>query len=229
MGKLFFWVGCLFLVAVGATLRTTTASEDRKFLLLFLVMSGMFTGMGLMMYLVSKFMKKPEIPDDLRPAVRIFVQVFRYSLLVPIGISLPTLGMLLAMGWITMDYRDYLPWHTAEISGTVQSRESTSLSIGEQALFRYTFTFSDTPEHNTTGTTLSTETFPENAVVPLERCGDLYRIQGGSFGLMTGTEGILLFSWGLLEAVFVLWCASGFLRLGRYLKTDAAPCSFGGK
>ncbi|MDO4575862.1 MAG: hypothetical protein Q4D98_11685 [Planctomycetia bacterium] len=226
VGKLFLLVGSLFLAIITILWPELSSPGDRPFRLFFVALSGMAMGIGAMMILVSWFLKRPEIPDDLRPTVGTLTSLFRWATLLPLGILVPSFFMLLTAVVLLMDYRDYLPWKPIDSPAIVCSCEPTGIVSednvsGDKEWWRYTFTVTNAQGEEITGTSFSSEVFERT--VPVEQCGRHYRIQGGTLGVLAGSAGKIFLLLLFFYAFLAVWCLRGFRRLGRFSRELQEP------
>ena len=107
VGKLFLVTGLLFLLGLWKVLAGVTGAEERTFLMIFVIGSATFAGMGGLLLLVSRFMEKPEISEK-TPEILALARLWRVISFAALGIVLFSAVPVLAVFCLTVDARDWL-------------------------------------------------------------------------------------------------------------------------
>ena len=217
VGQLFFVVGIVFLLILWKVLTTAADAEERSFLLVFVAVASLFTMLGGGMILLSRFLQKPEIPEN-SAGISTLARTFRILAFVGMGMSISSILPILLILFFMTDVRDWRSWREVPETGVIVSREDTGVLVGEAPRTRYVFRTSDESKQEFTGESCSTREFRETDSLPLERSGSLYRIRGSRFGILDSASTILLLGMlTVLLAIFVI-SARGARRLHAFCK-----------
>ena len=217
VGKLFLVTGLLFLLGLWKVLAGVTGAEERTFLMIFVIGSATFAGMGGLLLLVSRFMEKPEISEK-TPEILALARLWRVISFAALGIVLFSAVPVLAVFCLTVDARDWLQWQDVTETGTFLSREDTNILADETPLFRCRFQVITPQGEKVEWESYSTETYTEADAVPLQRSGTLYRVRGTQFGIMDSTSSALLLCMLLGYLTPLILCIQGIRKLGRFVK-----------
>ncbi len=178
VAKLFFLWGTIFSMVSFGVMGQEVAPEKKSFWMIFVASSAAMAFMGAMMVLVSRFMQKPEISEDL-PVFLTLAKTVRVFLIIPTVMLTTSLILLMLLLVFACDWH---VWHEVPETGTFESVEKTEIFTDEKPVLHYRF-FTATPE----GEKLSfdswmTEKLDTSTPFPLERSDSVYRIRGTQAG-----------------------------------------------